>query len=319
MDFALFGFLLMLVVVVLYNGIKFVPQNRAYIIERMGKYHGTFEAGLNFLVPFIDRVAHDRSLKEQAIDVPSQSAITADNINLVIDGVLYLKVLDPYKASYGVDSYTFAVIQLAQTTMRSEIGKLALDKTFEEREALNANIVDVLNEAASAWGVQVLRYEISNINPPRSILDAMEKQVKAEREKRAMILESEGKRQSEINIAEGKKQAEVLAAEAQKEKQILEAAGEAKAIEQIAEAQAKAIHVVGETAATPEGQKAVQLELARDAISAKREIAKESTVVLMDGEKSGTANSVAEAIGVVAALNKSDAFNADNTDKNHKE
>jgi regulator of protease activity HflC (stomatin/prohibitin superfamily) len=199
--------LAVLVVVLVKSSIKFVPQNRAYVVERFGKYNKTMEAGLNFLVPFIDKVGYDRSLKEQAVDVPSQSAITRDNISLVVDGVLYLKVLDPYKASYGVDDYVYAVTQLAQTTMRSEIGKIELDKSFEEREALNTNIVAAINEAAGPWGVQVLRYEIKDIEPPRTVLEAMERQMKAEREKRAVILESEGERQSAINVAEGAKQA----------------------------------------------------------------------------------------------------------------
>ena len=192
--------LLVLIVIGLKSSIKFVPQNRAFIIERFGKYNTTLEAGLNFIVPFIDTVAANRSLKEQAGDVPEQSAITKDNITLSVDGVLYFKVVDPYKATYGVEDYVFAVTQLAQTTMRSELGKMELDKTFEERDLLNTNIVSALNEAASPWGVQVLRYELKDINPPNSVLDAMEQQMKAERLKRAQILESEGDRQAAIKI-----------------------------------------------------------------------------------------------------------------------
>ncbi len=199
--------LAILVVIVLRAAVKFVPQNTAVVVERFGKYNKTMEAGLNFLVPLIDRVAYTQTLKEQAYDVPSQSAITRDNISLVVDGVLYIKVIDPFKASYGVDDYIFSVTQLAQTTMRSEVGKLELDKTFEERESLNTAIVSSINEASAPWGVQVLRYEIKDIEPPRSVLDAMERQMKAEREKRAVILESEGKRQSAVNIAEGEKAA----------------------------------------------------------------------------------------------------------------
>ncbi len=300
------------IIIVIAKGIRFVEQNDAYIIERMGKYRTTFLAGANFLIPFIDRVAYLQTLKEQAIDVPQQAAITKDNINLIIDGVLYIKVMDPKKASYGVEDYKFAVIQLAQTTMRSEIGKIDLDKTFEERESLNTRIVNALNQASEAWGVQVLRYEISNINPPQSILDAMEKQVKAEREKRAVILESEGEKQSTINVAEGNKRAEVLAAEAQRERQILEAQGEAEAIKQVADAEAEALRLVGSAAATGEGQKAVQFELAKNAIAAKQAIAKDSTVVLMDNKESGAANTVAEAIGVVTAMNRSEGFNPEN-------
>jgi regulator of protease activity HflC (stomatin/prohibitin superfamily) len=295
--------LAVLVFVLVKASLKFVPQNRAYVVERFGKYNVTMEAGLNVLVPFVDKVAYDRSLKEQAIDVPSQSAITRDNISLVVDGVLYLKVLDPYKASYGVDDYAYAVTQLAQTTMRSEIGKIELDKTFEDREVLNVNIVSSINEAAVPWGVQVLRYEIKDIEPPRTVLEAMERQMKAEREKRAFILESEGERQSAINVAEGDKQAKVLAAEADKAEQILRAEGEAQAIIAVADAKAKALEVVGSIANTENGQKAVQLELAEKAIVAKEAIAKESSVILLSDEKTGAANVVAEAMTIINSLN----------------
>ena len=293
-----------LAVVLAKQSIKFVPQNRAYVVERFGKYNKSMVAGLNFLLPFFDKVAYDRSLKEQAFDVPSQSAITRDNISLVVDGVLYLKVLDPFKASYGVDNYSYAVTQLAQTTMRSEIGKIELDKTFEEREVLNTNIVASINEAAGPWGVQVLRYEIKDIEPPRTVLEAMERQMKAEREKRASILESEGERQSAINVAEGQKAAIVLAAEADKEEQILRAEGEAQAIIAVADAQAKALEVVGNIALEERGQKAIQLDLAAKAIAAKQAIAKESSVVLLSDEKTGAANIVAEAMTIINSLNK---------------
>ncbi|MBE9567299.1 MAG: paraslipin [Proteobacteria bacterium] len=296
--------LAVLVFVLAKVSIKFVPQNRAYVVERFGKYNKTMEAGLNFLLPFIDKIGYDRSLKEQAFDVPSQSAITRDNISLVVDGVLYLKVLDPYKASYGVDNYAFAVTQLAQTTMRSEIGKIELDKTFEEREALNTNIVAQINEAAEPWGVQVLRYEIKDIEPPRTVLEAMERQMKAEREKRAVILESEGERQSAINVAEGQKQSIVLAAEADKAEQILRAEGEAQAIIAVADARAKALEVVGAAAIEEKGQKAIQLDLAEQAIAAKQAIAKESSVILLSDEKSNASNIVAEAMTIINALNK---------------
>ena len=293
-----------LAIVLAKTSIKFVPQNRAYVVERFGKYNKTMLAGLNFLLPFFDKIAYDRSLKEQAFDVPSQAAITRDNISLVVDGVLYLKVLDPYKASYGVDNYVYAVTQLAQTTMRSEIGKIELDKTFEEREVLNINIVASINEAAGPWGVQVLRYEIKDIEPPRTVLEAMERQMKAEREKRASILESEGERQSAINVAEGDKQAIVLAAQADKEQQILRAEGEAQAIIAVADARAKALEVVGNIAIEEKGQKAIQLDLAAQAIEAKAAIARESSVVLLSDEKTGAANIVAEAMTIINSLNK---------------
>ena len=286
------------------TSVKFVPQNRAFVIERFGKYNKSMEAGLNFMLPFIDKVAYDRSLKEQAVDVPSQGAITKDNISLVVDGVLYLKVLDPYKASYGVDNYVYAVTQLAQTTMRSEIGKIDLDKTFEERESLNTNIVNAINQASEPWGVQVLRYEIKDIEPPRSVLEAMERQMKAERDKRATILESEGQRQSAINVAEGQKQATVLRAEADKMEQILRAEGEAKAIIAVAEAKAKALETIGKVADTGEGQKAIQLELADKAIAAKHAIAKESSVVLLPDQQSSASTIVAEAMTIINAMNR---------------
>ena len=289
-----------------------MPQNRAFVIERFGKFQSTKVAGLNFIAPFIDKVAYDRTLKEQAIDIASQSAITKDNIGLTVDGILYLKVLDPYKASYGVESYIFAVTQLAQTTMRSEIGKMDLDKTFEERDTLNIAIVNAINEAAEPWGVQVLRYEIKDIEPPRSVLEAMERQMKAERDKRATILESEGERQSAINKAEGDKRAIVLSAEAEKEQKILKAQGEAQAIEMVAIAKANALRTIGEAAATEQGQKAVQLDLATLAIDAKKAIAKDSTVVLMDGKANETASVVAEAVAVVTAMNESRAFSSTN-------
>ncbi|OIO67605.1 MAG: paraslipin [Zetaproteobacteria bacterium CG_4_9_14_3_um_filter_49_83] len=299
-----------IVLVVLKSSITLVPQNRAYVVERFGKFNTSLTAGLNFIVPFIDRIAYDKTLKEQAVDVPSQGAITRDNISLTVDGVLYLKVIDAYKASYGVEDYTFAVTQLAQTTMRSEIGKIELDRTFEERDTLNLAIVNSINEAALPWGVQVLRYEIKDINPPRSVLEAMERQMKAEREKRAVILESEGERQSAINVAEGQKQSKVLAAEADKAEQILGAEGEARAIELVAEAKANALRTIGEAAATVAGQKAVQLDLATKAIDAKYQIAKQSTIVLMDGKSSEASSTVAEAVAIVSAMNKSDAFSS---------
>jgi regulator of protease activity HflC (stomatin/prohibitin superfamily) len=295
--------LAVLIIILVKSSIKFVPQNRAYVVERFGKYNKTMVAGLNILFPFIDKVSYNQSLKEHAYDVPSQAAITKDNISLVVDGVLYLKLLDAYKASYGVDDYVYAVTQLAQTTMRSEIGKIDLDKTFEERESLNINIVNAINMASEPWGVQVMRYEIKDIEPPRTILDAMERQMKAEREKRATILESEGNRQSAINVAEGAKQAQVLAAEADKAEQILRAEGEAQAIIAVADAQAKALDTVGKVANTEEGQKAIQLDLADKAIEAKRAIAKDSTVVLLPESNSNAANVVAEAMTIINTLN----------------
>ena len=298
--------LFIFVLVVLKSGIKFVPQNRAWVIERFGKYQSTKEAGLNFIIPFIDAVAADRSLKEQAQDVPSQSVITKDNISLAVDGVLYFRVLDPYKATYGVDNYVFAVTQLAQTTMRSELGQMELDRTFEERNQLNTNIVTAINQAAEPWGIQVLRYEIKDIVPPNSIMESMEAQMKAERVKRAQILESEGDRQAAINVAEGQKQAQVLAAEADKAQQVLKAEGEAKAILAVAQAQAEALQLVGESANTTPGQKAIQLDLATKAIEAKQAIAKESSVVLLPESSTDATSMVASAMTIINTLNKKD-------------
>ena len=295
---------LVLVVVLLKTSIKFVPQNQAYVIERFGKYQSTKEAGLNFIFPFIDRISADRTLKEQAVDVPEQSAITKDNISLRVDGVLYFRVLDPYKATYGVENYVFAVTQLAQTTMRSELGKMELDKTFEERDVLNTNIVASINDAAGPWGIQVLRYEIKDIVPPQSVMEAMEAQMKAERVKRAQILESEGDRQAAINRAEGEKASVVLAAEADKEEQVLRAEGEAKAIVAVASAQAEALRQVGEAAATEEGQKAIQLDLATKAIEAKRAIAKESSVVLLPDGTTEASAVVAQAMTIIQKMTK---------------
>ncbi len=298
--------LFILVVVFLLRSVKFVPQNRTFLVERFGKFRAVQEAGLNFIIPFIERVAADRSLKEQAVDVPSQSAITRDNISLTVDGVLYFRVLDPYKATYGVDDYVFAVTQLAQTTMRSELGKMELDKTFEERDLLNTNIVAAINQAATAWGVQVLRYEIKDIVPPQSVMQAMEAQMKAERVKRAQILESEGDRQSAINRAEGEKASVVLAAEAEKDEQVLRAEGEAKALVAVADAQAKALVMVGEAANTPAGQKAVQLELATKAIHAKEMIAKKSSLVLLPDSASDAASMVTQAMSIIHKISASE-------------
>jgi regulator of protease activity HflC (stomatin/prohibitin superfamily) len=296
--------LAILIIIIVKQSVKFVPQNTAYVIERFGKYNTTMIAGLNLLIPFIDKIAYERSLKEMAVDVPSQSAITRDNISLVVDGVLYLKVIDPYKASYGIVDYVYAVTQLAQTTMRSEIGKIELDKTFEEREVLNINIVASINEAAVPWGVQVLRYEIKDIEPPRTVLDAMERQMKAERDKRASILESEGERQSAINVAEGDKQSKVLSAEGDKAQQILHAEGEAQAILAVANAKAEALKVIGNIAIQETGQKAIQLDLAGQAIQAKAAIAKQSSVVLLSDEKTGASNIVAEAMTIINSINR---------------
>lgn len=306
-----------LIVLVLKSGIKFVPQNQAWVIERFGKFHSTKVAGLNFIVPIFDKVAARRSLKEQANDITSQTAITKDNISLQVDGILYYRVIDPYKATYGVDNYQFAVTQLAQTTMRSELGKIELDKTFEDRDSLNIAIVTALNDAAATWGVSVLRYEIKDITPPNSIMEAMESQMKAERERRAMILESEGERQSAINIAEGQKQAKVLKAEADRQEQILQAEGQAQAILTVADAKAKALETIGMAANTVQGQKAIQLDLATSAIEAKRVIGKESSVVLLPESATDASSLVATAMSIINKLNGANNGQSNNMASNN--
>ena len=220
------------------RGVRLVPQQQAWVVERLGRFQITLKAGLNFIIPFIDSIAYKHSLKEDAFDIPSQTAITMDNVTLIIDGILYIKITDPKQASYGVRDPRYAISQLAQTTMRSELGKITLDKTFEERDTLNANIVQSINEASSVWGIQCLRYEIKDITPPDNVRQAMELQVAAERQKRAEVLDSEGKRQAQINIAEGEKKEVILKSEAAMTDQVNRAKGEAEAILAVAEATA---------------------------------------------------------------------------------
>ena len=237
------------IVIAIVKYIRMVPQQYAFVVERLGKYKYTLNAGLHFLWPVIDRVGYKHTLKEQAIDVPPQSCITKDNIAVEVDGILYLQVVDAARASYGISNYLFATVQLAQTTMRSEMGKLDLDKSFEEREHINAAIVEAIDKAADPWGVKVTRYEIKNITPPQTIRDAMEKQMRAEREKRAQIAESEGSRQAKINIAEGERQQAIALSEGEKMKRINEAEGRAKEITLVAEANARQIQIVAEAQA----------------------------------------------------------------------
>jgi len=245
-----FGILLFIAIVIaIVKYIRMVPQQHAFVVERLGKYSSTLNAGLHFLIPIIDRVSYKHSLKEQAIDVPPQSCITKDNIAVEVDGILYLQVVDAARASYGISNYLFATVQLAQTTMRSEMGKLDLDKSFEEREHINSAIVEAIDKAADPWGIKVTRYEIKNITPPQTIRDAMEKQMRAEREKRAQIAESEGARQAKINIAEGERQQAIALSEGEKMKRINEAEGRAREITLVAEANARQILVVAEAQA----------------------------------------------------------------------
>lgn len=296
------------------QGIHFVPQNRGYVIYTMGKYDKTLSAGLNFIVPFIQSVVADRNLKEQSLDISSQSAITKDNISLSIDGILFMKVTDAGAATNNVTDYKTAVIQLAMTTMRNAIGSMELDECFQSRDAINATILAAMTEATQPWGVMVTRYEIKDITPPQSIREDMEKQMTAEREKRSVILTAEGVKTAAITEAEGLKAArvldaeaakaeQVLAAEAFKESQILDATGRAEAIRLVAEADANALSTIGDIANTPAGEAAVLLNLAQDAIAAHQAIAADSTVVLTDGKTSDNiANTVAQAIAVSSSL-----------------
>lgn len=286
----------------LISAIKIVPQQEAWIIERLGKFDGVLEPGMTIIIPVIQRVAYKHSLKEQAIDVTAQTAISNDNVTLSIDGVLYVKIIDPKSASYGVSDPYYAVIQLAQTTMRSEIGKLKLDKTFEERESLNHSIVTTMNQAATNWGIQCMRYEIKDIQPPKSILQAMELQVAAERQKRANILESEGKRQSQINVAEGEKAQVVLNSEASMTDQINRAKGEAEAIVSVAEATATGIDVVAKSIQNTGGSDAVSLKVAEQYVNAFSKLAKESNTILLPSNIENPAGFVAQAMTIFDTL-----------------
>ncbi|MEI8301123.1 MAG: SPFH domain-containing protein [Chlamydiota bacterium] len=239
-----------------------VPQRSIYIVERLGKYHHALQAGFHVIIPFVDKIAYKHSLKEMVVDVPMQICITRDNISVEVDGVLYFRVMDPQKASYGINNYMFATVQLAQTTMRSVIGKLDLDQTFEERENINAQIVEAADKACDPWGIKITRYEIKDIKPPQSIKDAMEKQMRAEREKRAVIAQSEGEKQAQINRAEGEKQELIALSEGQRQKCINEATGHAVEIEKIAEATAESILMIGKALQTTGGQEAIQLKVA---------------------------------------------------------
>lgn len=289
-------------VIIILSGIKTVKQQEAFIVENLGKFDCKLEPGFNFVMPFIKRVAYRYSLKEMAIDVTEQAGITRDNVTLMLDGVLYIRVVDPVAASYGVADYAYAVQLLAQTTMRSEIGKLTLDKTFEERETLNANIVLSINQAAESWGVQCMRYEIKNITPPASVLKAMELQMAADRQKRATILESEGKRQSQINVAEGKKQEVVLQSEGSLIDQVNRAKGEAEAILAVAEANAKGIDLISQSIMKAGGSEAVSFKIAEQYVAAFSQLAKTSTTILMPTNAGDAGSMVAQALTVFDSI-----------------
>ena len=291
--------LAVLVLIIIAKTAVVVPQQSAFVVERLGKYAATLDAGFHILLPFIDRIRYKHSLKETAIDIPEQVCITRDNVQVSVDGILYLKVLNPQRASYGISDYNFALIQLGQTTLRSEIGKIELDRTFEERTNINIQVVNELDKASDPWGVKVLRYEIKNITPPKGVLDAMEKQMRAEREKRAVILTSEGERDAAINQAEGEKQQVIKASEAKKQQQINEAEGAASAILAIAQATAEGLRKVAETIQVPGGQEAVQLRVAEQYITKFGELAKTTNTLILPATVSDVGSMIALAMSAI--------------------
>jgi regulator of protease activity HflC (stomatin/prohibitin superfamily) len=286
-------------VVLVWRTATVVPQQSAYVVENLGRYSRTLSAGFHILIPFIERIAYKHSLKEQANDVAEQICITRDNVQVAVDAILYLQVLDPHLASYGITDYSFAIGQLAQTTLRSEIGKIELDRTFEARATINANIVSELDKASGAWGVKVMRYEIKNISPPKDILSAMEKQMRAEREKRAVVLTSEGERDAKINEAEGDKQRVIKASEASKQQQINEADGQAAAILAVATATAAGLRQVGAALSDRGGIEAMQLRIGEEYVRQFGKMAKESTTLVIPGQLSDLASVVSMATSII--------------------
>ena len=297
MEFALI--LVVIAAIFIARSVKVVPQQHAWIVERLGKYHATLTPGLNFLFPFIDRVAYRHSLKEIPLDVPSQICITRDNTQLTVDGILFFQVTDPMRASYGSSNYIVAITQLAQTTLRSVIGKMELDKTFEEREQINAAVVSALDEAALNWGVKVLRYEIKDLTPPAAILHAMQAQITAEREKRALIAASEGRRQEQINIATGEREAFIARSEGEKQAEINKALGEAAAIVAVADATADAIRKVAAAIREPGGDQAVQLKVAEKAVDAYSQLARTTNTMIVPGNMNEVAGLIGSAMTLV--------------------
>lgn len=296
--------LILFLLVAFLSTFKVVPQRSVFIVERLGKYSRSLEAGFHILIPFIDKVAYKQNLKEQAIDVASQICITRDNIAVEVDGILYLQVIDPQKASYGIDNYRFAVIQISQTTMRSVIGKMELDKTFEERETVNGTIVEAVDKASGPWGIKVSRYEVKNISPPQSIRDAMEKQMRAEREKRALIAESEGDKQAKINRAEGEKQQTIALSEGEKQRRINEASGRASEIELVAVATAKGIREIALSINEEGGMNAVNLRIAEQYLTEFGKLAKTNNSMIVPADLSDVAGIIAS---VTSVLNKTKA------------
>jgi len=299
--FILIGIVL-LTFILISSMVKVVPQRTAIIVERLGKYRATFTAGFQILIPFVDKIRYRHTLKEQAIDVPPQVCITRDNIAVEVDGILYLQVLDPQKASYGIDNYRFASIQIAQTTMRSIIGKLELDRTFEERETINVSIVEAVDKASEPWGVKVTRYEVKNISPPQSIRDAMEKQMRAEREKRAIIAESEGTKQAKINVAEGDKQELIKKSEGEMQKRINEATGKASEIEQVATATANGLRAIAMAISEENGLNAVNLRVAEQYLLGFANMAKTNNTIVLPANLTDVAGIVATATSMFSEL-----------------
>jgi regulator of protease activity HflC (stomatin/prohibitin superfamily) len=293
-----FILLAIVVIVVLFKTATVVPQQSAFVVEYLGKYSRTLHAGFHILVPFFERVAYRHSLKENALDIPEQICITRDNVQVGVDAVLYMQVLDPHLASYGITNYMFAIAQLAQTNLRSEIGKIELDRTFEARGVINANVVGELDKASAAWGVKVLRYEIKNITPPRDVLQAMEKQMRAEREKRAVVLTSEGEREAKINAAEGDKQRVIKASEANKQQQINEAEGQAQAILAVATATAEGLRQVGIALSDRGGIEAMQLRIGEEYVKQFGKLAKEGTTLVIPANLSDLASIVTMATSI---------------------
>jgi regulator of protease activity HflC (stomatin/prohibitin superfamily) len=290
-----------LVVIIIAKTAIVVPQQSAYVVERLGRYSGTLSAGFHVLLPFVDTIRYRHSLKETAVDIPAQVCITRDNVQVGVDGVLYLKVLNPERASYGISDYLFAISQLAQTTLRSEVGKIDLDRTFEERTNINTAVVSELDKASESWGVKVLRYEIKNITPPSDVLAAMEKQMRAEREKRAVILTSEGTRDAAVNTAEGVKQEVIKASEARKQQQINEAEGQAAAILAVATATAEGIRRVAEAIKLPGGFEAVQLRVAEQYVTQFGELAKEANTLVLPANVADVGSMIALAMRSIQA------------------
>ena len=293
---------LVLAIVFITQAMKVVPQQQALVIERLGKYHRTLTPGLSMLIPFVDRVAYRHSLKEIPWDVPSQVCITRDNTQLTVDGVLYFQVTDPSLASYGSSNYVVAITQLAQTTLRSVIGKLELDRTFEERDVINSSVVAVLDEAALTWGVKVLRYEIKDLTPPNEILRSMQAQITAEREKRARIAESEGRKQEQINLATGDREAFIARSEGERQAEVNRAMGEATAIQAVADATARAIERIGTAVQHPGGMEALNLKVAEKYITAFGNMARENNTMIVPANLADTASMVATAMSVVRAV-----------------